>query len=67
MDPIYLPDLRAVVGDFGTDELVLENAIRPLPGTFQVSAEAMRNRLEGMQLLLRKREVSLFHTLSVKN
>ncbi|MDW8266080.1 MAG: ImmA/IrrE family metallo-endopeptidase, partial [Gemmataceae bacterium] len=59
MDPIYLADLRAVVGDFGTDESVLENAIRPLAGTFQVSAEAMRIRLEDMGLLLRKRGASL--------
>ena len=60
MDPIYLPDLRAEVGDFGTDEMVLENAIRPLAATFQVSAEAMRIRLEDMGLLLRKKDASLF-------
>lgn len=60
MDPIYLPDLRAEVGDYGTDEMVLENAVRPLAATFQVSAEAMRIRLEDMGFLLRKREASLF-------
>jgi Zn-dependent peptidase ImmA (M78 family) len=60
MDPIYLPDLRAEVGDAGSDEMILENAVRPLAGTFQVSAEAMRIRAEGMQLMLRKRLPSLF-------
>jgi Zn-dependent peptidase ImmA (M78 family) len=60
MDPIYLPDLRAEVGDFGTDEIILENAVRPLAGTFQVSAEAMRIRLEKFGLVARKKEASLF-------
>lgn len=60
MDPIYLPDLRAEVGDYGTDEMVLENAVRPLAATFQVSAEAMRIRTEGMQLVLREKLPSLF-------
>jgi IrrE N-terminal-like domain len=39
LDSIYLPDLRAEVGDAEPDELVLENAIRPLATTFQVSLE----------------------------
>lgn len=60
MDPIYLPDLRKELGDEGTDELILENAVRPLAGTFQVSPAAMRIRTEAMRLLLRKREPSLF-------
>jgi len=60
MDPIYLSDLRAEVGNSGTDEMVLENAVRPLATTFQVSPEAMRIRAEGMQLLQRKKEASLF-------
>lgn len=60
MEPIYLPDLRAENGTDGTDEMVMENAVRPLAGKFQVSAEAMRIRAEGMGLLLRKREASLF-------
>ena len=60
MDPIYLPDLRAEMGIAGTDEMVLENAVRPLATTFQVSPEAMRIRAEGMQLLLRKKESLLF-------
>jgi hypothetical protein len=34
--------------------------VRPLAGTFQVSPEAMRIRAEGNQLLLRKKEASLF-------
>ena len=60
MEPIFLPDLRAENGTEGTDEMVMENAVRPLAGKFQVSAEAMRIRAEGMGLLLRKREASLF-------
>ena len=60
MEPIFLPDLRAENGTDGTDEMVMENAVRPLAGKFQVSAEAMRIRAEGMGLLLRKREASLF-------
>lgn len=60
MDPIYLPELRAEVGDGGTDEMILENAVRPLATAFQVSPEAMRIRAEGMQLLLTRREASLF-------
>lgn len=60
MDPIYLPDLRADHGADGTDEMVMENAVRPLAVKFQVSTEAMRIRAEGMGLLLRKREVLLF-------
>jgi len=60
MDPIYLPKLRDERGDTGTDEFVLENAMRPLAVKFQVSPEAMRIRAEGMGLLLRKREATLF-------
>ena len=60
MDPIYLPDLRAANGNDGTDEMLMENAVRPLAGNFQVSSEAMRIRAEGMGLLLRKREATLF-------
>ena len=60
MDPIYLPDLRAEQGDEGTDELIMENAIRPFAAKFQVSPEAMRIRAERTGLLLRKREALLF-------
>jgi hypothetical protein len=60
MDPIYLPDLRAERGDHATDEMLLEDAVRPLAVTFQVSAEAMRIRAEGIGLLLRKKEALLF-------
>jgi hypothetical protein len=60
MDPMYLPDLRAeATGDI-TDELLLENAVRPIAATFQVSAKAMRIRCEGMGFLLRKKEALLF-------
>jgi hypothetical protein len=47
-------------GDDATDDALMENAVRPLAGTFQVSAEAMRIRAEGMGLVLRKREATLF-------
>jgi hypothetical protein len=40
--------------------MVLEHCSRPLAEKFQVSAEAMRIRLEGMGFLLRKKEPSLF-------
>jgi hypothetical protein len=60
MDPIYLPDLRAENAGTQPDETILENAIRPLAIKFQVSAEAMRIRAEGVQLLLRKKEALLF-------
>jgi hypothetical protein len=60
MDAIYLPDIRAERGDHATDEVLLEDAVRPLAVKFQVSAEAMRIRVEGLGLLLRKKEVLLF-------
>lgn len=60
MDPIYLPDLREESGDNGTDEIIMENAVRPLAGVFEVSPEAMRIRAEGMKLLLRRRDLLLF-------
>lgn len=75
MDPIYLDDLRHdskflaqeemrrggfKTGENATDNIVLEASIRPFAETFQVSPDAMRIRLEGMQLLCRKREPSLF-------
>lgn len=59
-EPIDLADLRAERGDWGTDEMVLANAVRLLADLFQVSAEAMQIRLEEMGLLQRKREASLF-------
>ena len=60
MAPIYLPDLRAESGDHATDEMLLQDAVRPLAAKFQVSPEAMRIRSEGMGLLLRKKESLLF-------
>lgn len=59
MEPVYLADLR-VAGMDCTDEIILETAVRPLATTFQVSPEAMRIRSEGLGLLLRKKELSLF-------
>jgi hypothetical protein len=56
MEPIYLPDLRAENGEGGTDEMILENAVRPLAVSFHVSPEAMRIRAEGIGFLLRRKE-----------
>lgn len=47
-------------GKHADDEMVSENLCRPLADRFEVSAEAMRIRLEEMHLLLRTREPSLF-------
>lgn len=47
-------------GDDAADEMVLEHCSRPLADQFQVSAEAMRIRLEELGLLLRKKEPSLY-------
>ena len=76
MEPIYLDDLRrnqeqilsAEVlrrgglksGGGAADNMLLENACRPLAEKFEVSPEAMRIRLEGLELLLRKKERMLF-------
>ena len=58
------PDLparpSAESGDHATDEMLLQDAVRPLAAKFQVSPEAMRIRSEGMGLLLRKKESLLF-------
>ena len=69
--PLSLARLLAGVGevlrrggfkatDNAADDMVLEHCSRPLADKFQVSAEAMRIRLEGIGLLLRKNEPSLF-------
>lgn len=76
MDPIYLDDLRlrqrqiltAEVlrrggfksGDDAIDNMLLEHVARPLAQKFEVSPDAMRIRLESMNLLLRKKEPTLF-------
>lgn len=76
MDPIYLDDLRAKrqliltaevlrrggfkSGDDAEDNMLLEHVARPLAETFQVSPDAMRIRLEGVKLLLREKERTLF-------
>jgi hypothetical protein len=58
-DPVALSDL--VAADKHPDEdMVLEQFCRPLAERFQVSAQAMRIRLENMKLLVRKKEPSLF-------
>ena len=46
--------------DDAADDVVLEYCSRPLAEKFQVSAKAMRRRLEEMGLLVRKKEASLF-------
>lgn len=76
MDPICLPDLESKrrhiltaeilrrgglkQSENAADEMVLERMARPLAERFQVSAEAMRIRLENMGLLLRTKETTLF-------
>ena len=76
MDPVYLDDLQAKrkqiltaevlrrggfkSGDDAIDNMLLEHVARPLAQTFEVSPDSMRIRLEGLQLLLRKKEPSLF-------
>jgi len=67
MDPIYLDDLAAASGlaptgaeDDPITKAIFEDAARPLATTFEVSPDAMRIRLETMNLLLRKKERTLF-------
>lgn len=76
LEPIALTDLQEVrtkiltaevlrrggfrADDSAADDMVLEHCSRPLADKFQVSAEAMRIRLEVMGFLLRKKEASLF-------
>ena len=59
-DSLTLPDLRALVGSGGTDEIVMENAIRSFADKFQVSREAMRIWLEELGLLVRTKISALF-------
>lgn len=60
MDPIYLADLQANQSLNLSDELLFEQAARPLAEKFEVSPFAMRIRLEEMKLLARKKENLLF-------
>lgn len=76
MDPVYLDDLRSrqqqilaaevlrrgglSMGQDAVDNALFEHVARPLAQKFEVSPAAMRIRLEGMNLLLRKKELSLF-------
>lgn len=77
LDPICLDDLQEIrkqiliadglrrggfkAGDSASDDMVLEHVSRPLAERFQVSAEAMRIRLEELGLLLRKRILAVRH------
>jgi Zn-dependent peptidase ImmA (M78 family) len=76
MDPIYLDELQAQqqqilaaemirrgglsMGEEAINNVLMEHAARPLAEKFAVSPEAMRIRLEGMKLLVRVRETTLF-------
>lgn len=76
MDRVYLDDLRARqqqilaaeifrkaspnMGDEAIENALFEHAARPLAEKFEVSPEAMRIRLEGLKLLVRVREATLF-------
>lgn len=60
MVPLYLQELRQLGMENFSDNLILENAVRPLADIFQVSAEAMRIRAEFLRLLHRKKEHTLF-------
>jgi IrrE N-terminal-like domain len=72
MEPIYLEDLRcdnqmmtliqsrSNTATSENDDLLLAQVSRPLADRFQVSPDAMRIRLEGLNLLQRKKERTLF-------
>lgn len=60
MEPIYLVDLRIEADGDMSDERILEDAIRPFAGLFEVSPEAMRIRCEGLGLLHRQKFPTLF-------
>lgn len=75
MDAIHLDELQARQQEIlaieairrgglpsaeGVNNVLLEHAIRPLADKFAVSPEAMRIRLDGLRLLVRVREASLF-------
>ncbi len=76
IEPVYLPDLQKIWEQILTaevarrggckpenhalDNMLLEHVARPLAAKFEVSPEAMRIRLEGMSLLIRKKEPLLF-------
>lgn len=59
---VAVPDLRvdSTEGVGCADEMLMERFCRPLADQFGVSAEAMRIRLEEMQLLLRTKDAWLF-------
>lgn len=57
--PLFYRGHLAVTED-ERDNAVKEEFCRPLAETFQVSAEAMKIRLEGLGLIVRKRQATLF-------
>lgn len=76
MNPIHLEDLQTrrqeiltaellrrggfKSGDDAENNMLFEHVCRPLAEIFEVSPDAMRIRLEGVRLLLRKKESLLF-------
>lgn len=60
MDPIYLADLRVNQSLNLSDEMLFEQAARPLAEKFEVSPLAMRIRLENLKFLCKYRENLLF-------
>jgi hypothetical protein len=62
LDPVHLSDLPALNGFFdrNPNNVRMEQFVRPLAAQFEVSAEAMRIRLEALGLLQRKQVPSLF-------
>jgi hypothetical protein len=67
MEPIYADDLAAAFGwkpftslDDPNAKLLMDAAVLPLAERFEVSGEAMRIRLQGLRLLLPRKEGLLF-------
>jgi Zn-dependent peptidase ImmA (M78 family) len=62
LDPVILSDLPTVTVADGRDpaDATLDRFSKPLAERFEVSAEAMRIRLEKLGLLLRERPNTLF-------
>ena len=62
LDPVILGDLPSVTVSDGRDpaDATLDRFSKPLAERFEVSAEAMRIRLEKLGLLLRERPNTLF-------
>ena len=62
LDPVILADLPPVAVSDGRDpaDATLDRFSKPLAERFEVSAEAMRIRLEKLGLLMRERPNTLF-------